>query len=227
MANEFKVRKGLIVHGSGSTGDETILDIQGNSGQLFSVTDSLVGSLFTVSDISGFAVLEANSTGSVVGGSSTTLVSGSFGEGVSSIRGDMSDWDTQNVSGEILKNQPLEEAVSYGDLLSLGDDLLWGKTVQSDTTSATSMLGIALETKSSGNIDVLICGFIATTNPTVSSGNGLPMYIREGATGQINPNAPTTGGVVRVVGYAYQTTSTNDNSITVLRFDPDKTWVEL
>ena len=58
MANEFKVRKGLIVQGSGSVGDNTILDVQGNQGQLFSVTDSLSGSLFSVGDISGIPILE-------------------------------------------------------------------------------------------------------------------------------------------------------------------------
>ena len=47
MANEFKVRKGLIVNGSGST----LLDVQGSQGQLFAITDSLSGSLFTVSDM--------------------------------------------------------------------------------------------------------------------------------------------------------------------------------
>lgn len=227
MANEFKVRKGLIVQGSGSTGDETVVDIQGNSGQLFSVTDSLVGSLFAVSDISGIAVLEANSTGSVVGGISTELVSGSFREGISSTMGDMADWGDRYVTGETLKNQPLGEAVSYGDLLSLGDDLLWEKTVQSDVSSASRMLGIALETKSSGTIDVLLRGFLTTENPSVSSGNGAPQYIRESATGLITPTAPSSGGVVRIVGYAYHTTSTSNNSVTILRFDPDNTWVEL
>ena len=58
MANEFKVKKGLIVQGSGSTGDTTILDVQGNQGQLFSITDSLSGSLFSVGDISGIPILE-------------------------------------------------------------------------------------------------------------------------------------------------------------------------
>ena len=61
MANEFKVRKGLIVQGSGSTGDNIILDVQGNQGQLFSITDSLSGSLFTVSDISGIPILDVDS----------------------------------------------------------------------------------------------------------------------------------------------------------------------
>jgi hypothetical protein len=54
MANEFKVRKGLIVQGSGST----ILDILGSQGELFSVTDSLSGSLFSVNDISGIPIME-------------------------------------------------------------------------------------------------------------------------------------------------------------------------
>ena len=54
MANEFKIRKGLIVNGSGST----VLDIQGSQGQLFSVTDQLSGSLFSVNDISGVPILE-------------------------------------------------------------------------------------------------------------------------------------------------------------------------
>ena len=76
MANEFKIRKGLIVNGSGSTGDLNILDIQGNQGQLFSVTDSLTGSLFSVNDISGIPILEVFDIDKVVMGSfgSNTLV---------------------------------------------------------------------------------------------------------------------------------------------------------
>jgi hypothetical protein len=65
MANEFKIKKGLIINGSGSTGDETVLDIQGTQGQLFSVTDSLSGSLFAVSDISGIPILEVFSDDTV------------------------------------------------------------------------------------------------------------------------------------------------------------------
>jgi hypothetical protein len=60
MANEFKVKKGLIVDGS-----NTVLDVQGTQGQLFSVTDSLTGDLFSVSDISGVPILNVNSSGLV------------------------------------------------------------------------------------------------------------------------------------------------------------------
>lgn len=56
MANDFKIRKGLIVLGSGSS---TPTDIYGSQGELFSITDSLSGSLFSVNDISGIPVIEA------------------------------------------------------------------------------------------------------------------------------------------------------------------------
>ena len=76
MANEFKVKHGLIVNGSGST----VLDVQGSQGQLFSITDSLSGSLFSVGDISGIPILEVFSDDTVkVGsyGSEAIIVSGS------------------------------------------------------------------------------------------------------------------------------------------------------
>jgi len=75
--NEFKVKKGLIVQGSGST----ILDIQGSQGQLFSVTDSLSGSLFSVNDISGIPIMEVFSDNRVNLGTfnaEAIKVSGSF-----------------------------------------------------------------------------------------------------------------------------------------------------
>jgi len=58
----------ILIYGSGST----ILDIQGSQGQLFSVTDSLTGDLFAVSDISGIPILTVNSSGAVdIGGNLT------------------------------------------------------------------------------------------------------------------------------------------------------------
>ena len=60
MANEFKVKKGLIVEGASGG---TVVDVQGSQGQLFSVTDNLSGSIFAVSDISGVPILDVNSSG--------------------------------------------------------------------------------------------------------------------------------------------------------------------
>ncbi len=58
MAVEFK--NGIIIDSTG-----TVLDVQGSQGQLFSVTDSLTGDLFSVSDISGVPILNVNSSGAV------------------------------------------------------------------------------------------------------------------------------------------------------------------
>jgi len=49
----------LTVIGSGST--NPIFLVQGSQGELFSVTDSLTGSLFSVNDISGLPILDVNS----------------------------------------------------------------------------------------------------------------------------------------------------------------------
>jgi hypothetical protein len=46
----------LTVIGSGDT--EPLFKVEGSSGELFSITDSLVGSLFSVNDISGLPILE-------------------------------------------------------------------------------------------------------------------------------------------------------------------------
>ena len=54
----------VSIEGSGST----ILDIQGSQGQLFSVVDSLSGSLMSVNDISGLPILEVFSDDTVVMG---------------------------------------------------------------------------------------------------------------------------------------------------------------
>jgi len=74
----------LTVEGSGST----ILDVIGSQGQLFSITDSLSGSLFAVSDITGLPILEVfsddtvkigtfNDEAIIVSGSNATIT-GSF-----------------------------------------------------------------------------------------------------------------------------------------------------
>ena len=62
----------VTIEGSGST----IFEVEGSQGQLFSVTDTLSGSLFSVSDISGMPILEVDSADRVTMGSfgSDTLV---------------------------------------------------------------------------------------------------------------------------------------------------------
>ena len=60
MANEFKIKKGLIVEGASGG---VVVNVLGSQGQLFSVTDNLTGSIFAVSDISGVPIMDVNSSG--------------------------------------------------------------------------------------------------------------------------------------------------------------------
>jgi len=56
----------LTVYGSGSA--QPVFTVQGSQGELFSVTDSLSGSLFSVNDISGLPILEVFSDNTVLVG---------------------------------------------------------------------------------------------------------------------------------------------------------------
>lgn len=59
----------LTIVGSGSSTSAPLFTIQGSSGELFSVSDSLVGSLFSVNDISGLPILEVFSDNTTLMGS--------------------------------------------------------------------------------------------------------------------------------------------------------------
>jgi hypothetical protein len=141
MANEFKVKKGLIVQGSGSV----ILDIQGSQGQLFSVTDNLSGSLFSVNDISGLPILQVSSDDSVKLGTfnaeaikvsgSVAIITGSF-------------------SGSFSGNAFVQNGNSFGATAVLGTNDTQNLALE---TSGSTRLFIS----SSGNVG------IGTTTPTV------------------------------------------------------------
>ena len=59
----------LTIVGSGNSTTSPIFTVQGSSGELFSVSDSLTGSLFSVNDISGLPILEVFSDNTTLMGS--------------------------------------------------------------------------------------------------------------------------------------------------------------
>ena len=59
----------LTVIGSGNSTTSPIFTVQGSSGELFGVNDSLVGSLFSVNDISGLPIVEVFSDNTTLWGS--------------------------------------------------------------------------------------------------------------------------------------------------------------
>jgi hypothetical protein len=59
----------LTVVGSGNSTTAPLFSVQGSNGELFSVTDSLTGSLFSVNDISGLPIVEVFSDNTMLMGS--------------------------------------------------------------------------------------------------------------------------------------------------------------
>jgi hypothetical protein len=59
----------LTVVGSGNSTTAPLFSVQGSNGELFSVTDSLTGSLFSVNDISGLPIIEVFSDNTMLMGS--------------------------------------------------------------------------------------------------------------------------------------------------------------
>ena len=66
-AGNTSISSSLVVYGSGST--QPVFTVQGSQGELFSITDSLSGSLFSVNDISGLPIMEVFSDNTTLMGS--------------------------------------------------------------------------------------------------------------------------------------------------------------
>ena len=58
----------LTIVGSGNTLSQPLFSVLGSSGELFSISDSLIGSLFSVNDISGLPVIEVFSDNTILMG---------------------------------------------------------------------------------------------------------------------------------------------------------------
>jgi len=85
---DLGVTGSVEIYRSGSVGDTDVFTIEGGLGTLFSVTDELSGSLFSVNDISGIPIFEVfsddtvkigtyNDEAIIVNGNSA-IVTGSF-----------------------------------------------------------------------------------------------------------------------------------------------------
>ena len=137
----------LQVYGSGSL----VFDVQGSQGQLFSVTDSLSGSLFSVNDISGLPILEVFSDDRLVAGSygtnafvvsgTTTTVSGSFAVSGSATVNGGTVWHSGNDgSGSGLDADTLDGLHASSFLTSYSEtDTLASVTARGASTSTQSV----------------------------------------------------------------------------------------
>ena len=133
------------------------------------------------------------------------------------------------VSGQILIGQTAAETLTKGNLVFLRANGRWYKADADQTSTSTSLLGIALKTvfDGAGVTDVLIDGVIGISTEFVTVSNiGEPLYVDTTA-GEMTNTAPSgTGDVVRVVGHYLGAASGGDSGRLVV-FKPDGTWIEL
>ena len=192
--NGIEISGNLTVDSNSAIG-ATVLDIQGTQGQLFSVTNSLTGDLFSVSDISGIPILNVNSSGLITidGALDSFNVTefikheGDTGTNIQFLTGQM-----------ILKNS----GGKYINLHSNGIFYFEASAYQFNTGNATfagSVTASNLSGTNTGDQTLSSLGAAAashthtfsslTSKPTTISGYGITDTIKKNA--RINANAST------------------------------------
>jgi len=234
MANEFKVKKGLIVHGSGST----VLDIQGSQGQLFSITDDLTGTLFAVSDISGVSIFDVNADGTTTLDGNITQTSGTatFGNGITLQQVAGYSLIETNTSSLFLKASNIQ---IQGDLIPDADssrnlgatnrywENLYADNLYGDGSNLTNVAATETDTLDSvtdrgatttNNITVGTIGSGAITSTGKIQGTEL-----EGTSLDINGNADIAGNLTIDSGYVTLDPDTAGNVLTWKESDSNLT----
>ena len=183
--NEFKIKKGLIVNGSGST----ILNVQGSQGQLFSVTDQLSGSLFAVKDISGIPIMEVYSDNRILMGTfnnEAIIVSGSrTGMGIATPAAKL------HISGAISDTLLIVSSSARTALFISGSG-----NVGIGVNNPTNALDVSGSTKINGNLTVT--GSITATTGFTGSLLGTASWAQS-ASQAISSSWAANGGVTQII----------------------------
>jgi hypothetical protein len=136
-----------------------------------------------------------------------------------------------NYAGEVIQ-ATLDVSVVDFDLVYLYTDGIWYQNTQANQNS-TKLLGICLDKTVGtvlleGTLTVQSTAGIYLDSPVVQGINhGLPIYIRDGSGTQMSTTAPANSGeVVRVLGHAYQQSSTYSD-YWIMKFRPSNDWITI
>jgi hypothetical protein len=170
-------------------------------------------------------------TGTIIAGFNPTPLTGSIQDGVTSVLGDLQNWNSQYYSGDVLYSEVAGGSISFGQLCYRDRFGQWLKASAAIAdVSAINMLGICLHTATGDtSTSILTKGYVETTY--IAAGNmGDPIFVHAvaGNAGSMTATAPSTAGnVVRVVGHVFWDSSSQTNGKYIISFNPDNTWIEL
>jgi hypothetical protein len=192
--------------GIGTTTPSAKLDVNGNT--------RITGSLLV------------NGT-SLVAGYNPAPLEGTIQDGVTSVLGDLANWDSNYYQGDVLYSETAGGTITFGQLCYRTQNNVW---ILADATSisaaAINMLGICVKSSTSTNpTSILINGFVETATYAAVVKSGEPLYMATTA-GSMTKTAPATAGnIVRLIGHTFWASNTNTKII--IRFNPENSWIEL
>jgi len=175
--NGIEISGNLTVDSQSAVGG-TVFDVQGSQGQLFSITNSLTGDLFSVSDISGIPILNVNSSGVItldgeihttgklnIGGSTPVADSYSFAQDLV-IKGGNSSSDGAGIT--IVGNGKRYGVIAFGDAADANAGEIYYDHTNNDMNFRTNGGSTLFVINSSGNVSA---GNLSGTNTGDNSAN--------------------------------------------------------
>ena len=235
IPNQQAAKIGLIVRGQTSqTGNLLELRNVSNTGlSAFDSTGQLALGKTTptaVLDVNGNARITGSllvNGSSLVAGYNPTPLEGTIQDGVTSILGNLNDWDSNFYQGTVLYSEIAGGTITFGQLCYRTNAETWALAdATAIASSATHMLGICVKSSTATNpTSILINGFVETTNYATILKSGEPLYMAT-TPGSITKTAPTTAGnIVRLIGNTFW--DSNSQGMIVIHFNPDRSWIEL
>ena len=164
---------------------------------------------------------------SLVAGITPIPLAGTIKDGVTSVLGNLNDWDSNFYQGTVLYSEIAGGTITFGQLCYRTNAETWALAdATAIASSATHMLGICVKSSTATNpTSILINGFVETTNYATILKSGEPLYMATTA-GSITKTAPTTAGnIVRLIGNTFW--DSNLQGMIVIHFNPDRSWIEL
>jgi hypothetical protein len=236
MANEFIIKNGFRSQGN-STITGSLIVTAGITGSLQGTasyaTQALSASYAPPTfPYTGSATISGSLsvTGTTIAGFNPTPRTGSIQDGVTSVLGDLQNWNSKYYSGEVLYSEISGEAIDFGQLCYRDRFGKWLKALANVADSpAYNMLGICLHKVVAADTatSILTRGYTETT--FIAAGNiGDPIFISDSTAGSITTTTPSAAGsVARLIGNIFWDSSTQTNTKWIVYFNPDNTWIEL